>query len=263
MCAKCDQNDARKTCVEFQLKRPMQAEVKEVKAPASLVRNVAQLMGTDDTNGTYWLRKSYGDIVRSYKSHGNRYFYSDVDAQALAWLLDRKHKSPEAVEFRRHWGENAVDDLAECENWKADFSAEQQRVLQNLRYFLAYALQPYKKLTQWEAHADVFIQSLKTKPALTFFVSPLLKTVVAVAEHVAELCQRVDEATPTDAERIVVRNALFEPSTSPLDSVVLDIVFDSIMDAPAKIRETPPLALRDRLELMRHYVKEKVVSMNR
>lgn len=229
--------------------------------PVALVRNVAQLMGTDESNGAYWLQMASRDILRSYKLHGNRYFFSDVDAQALAWLLDRKYKLPEAVEFRRRWGENALDDLAESQKWKATLTPDQQRAVQNLRYFLAYALQPYKKLEQWEVHADVFIASLQSKQALSYLVTPLMKTVVAQCEHVAQLISRVDEISPTDAERLVARGELFEPATCPAECVVLDVLFDSLLDAPQKLRNTPVTAVRDRLDLMRHYVKERAIHM--
>jgi hypothetical protein len=238
----------------------MAAQAKQTPPPAALVRNVAQLMGTDETNGAYWLEMARRDILRSYKLLGNRYFFSDVDAQALAWLLDRKHKQTDAVEFRRHWGENAIDDLAECQTWKNAMAPDQQRAVQNLRYFLAYALQPYKKLEQWEAHADVFIASLDSKQALSFLVTPLLKSAVAFCEHVAELSSRLDETSPTDAERIVARGVLFEPATKATDCVVLNVLFDSLFDAPEKTRNTPATALRDRLDLMRHYVKERALK---
>jgi hypothetical protein len=229
------------------------------KPPAALVNNAAQIMGSDADAGLFWLNVSHDDILRSYKLHGNRYFFSDLDAQTLTWLLDRKLQTPAAIEFRKHWGENALDDMAECEKWRATLTAEQRIGVQNLRCVLMYALLPYKKVSDFEAHADVFVQTM-SKKAVAFLVTPLLKTVVALVPHVLELVNRIDEQNQTDAGRLLTRNALFERATNALDHVVLDILFNALCAAPEKIKRTAPAALRDRLDLLRHFIKERALA---
>ena len=140
-------------------------ELAGIKLPKVLVNNVCTLMSLESTDyGEYYLLDAAASILRSYTYRGARYFWSQVDAQALVMLLDKKvgKQNAAVLDFQQHWGESALDDLEKCQTWLESLPSHQAHAVQNLPYWLWYALGKYKKVDEWEKYAQVF-----TRPSPT------------------------------------------------------------------------------------------------
>lgn len=231
--------------------------------PNSLVSNVKSLMNTDENGARYYIQRSIETLTRSYALTGPRFFLTQVDAQVAVYLLDGGNAKYR--DFRDRWGQQLVDDVEDCDAWLSGvLTASQSQAVQNLPYWLAYALQTHRKWADWERHAQVFANQLPVRAA-SYLVSPILKRVLDHLEDTLPLalniCERKGVWTDviTDAHRVARRTALYENCVDQLDYSIVNILFDALLDGDVTLYADAH-ALLDRLTHMRHYTKSVVAK---
>jgi hypothetical protein len=219
-------------------------------------------MSCDEKGARYYIHQSIDNLTRSYALTGARYFYSQVEAQVAVYLLDNSNTQFRA--FQAQWGSQVITDVDECDAWLSGvLSKSQSQAIQNLPYWLTYALQQHRKWADWEQHARVFAHEMPAQAA-AYLVSPVLKRVLEQLENILPLalsvCERKQDdwtSVATDAHRVMRRTALYAPCVDQLDYAVANILFDALLNGDSSMYNDMQ-ALHDRLAHMRQYTKATV-----
>ena len=227
-----------------------------VKWPSAVLHNLSKALGVDEKGAEYYARNIALSIVNAYTVRGTKYFWTQVDAQVLAALLDRRNAklSSEIKEFQAYWGTSALEDLAASEQVTERMKEHETAALSNLPLWLWYALCKYKRLSEWQAYNELFAERMDTQ-TLMYLITPLLKDVSAQAKAIAKLVidERERKQPSTDATRVNLRQLLMDDAVSDTDYAVRDMLFDAMYRADITVLKLK--TLDERLRHMRDSVK--------
>lgn len=230
----------------------MAAAAPAIQVPDALLGNVMDLLSCDADAAKTFLEASVRTIAETYDSRRYKVYWSQVDAQALAFML-----SDDAwAAFAQENGELAMKHLEDNQAFTDRLSDMQRAAFDNLGLWMRYALQPYKKFGDWKK-ATANYHEAAPLDILSYMCKPLLKAALPHVEPVATvLRQNYGDAT-ADARRIMVRDALFEHCHDDVDYCLVDIVADAMLYADPKLT---PQKLAERVYMQRDCLKELILN---
>ena len=232
--------------------------------PRAIVDNVAKLMSVDAKGAEYYVRHGAQSIVRAYDVRGNKYLWTQVDAQVLAWLLDPKTGAADArvQTFQTEHKATALSDLEEFEAWSQNATKREMLGLMNMPLWLWYAFGTYSSFAEWKKYADVIHKNTQIG-ALRYIDEVLMGAILrALKDLLSRLVKwkaRLDEGGNfTESERAKNHARVFGDAQ---DDVIAIMARDMLVDAVLRAEDaTLSQPILERLTAMREELRRVIAE---